>query len=268
MDQGGTFTDLVACRPDGQIATHKLLSSAPGGRDAVLDGIRAIMGLEPDAPLPPDSIAQVKMGTTLGTNALLERRGEPTGLVITAGFGDALRIGTQARPRLFDLRIRRRSPLYSRVVEVRGRLSADGEELSPLDLEGAALGLEELRHEGIASLAIVLMHGYRHPVHEQALAALARELGFDHVVVSHRVSSLLKLVPRGHTTVVDAYLTPLLGRRVARLSRGLAGSGARLSFMQSSGGLVDARLFRGKESILSGPVGGGVARHGPLGECA
>ena len=258
VDQGGTFTDLVARCPDGRIVTHKLLSVAPEGRDAVLDGCRAIMGLGPDAPFPADSIAQVKMGTTLGTNALLERRGEPTGLVITEGLGDALRIGTQARPQLFDLKIRRPAPLYSRVLEVAGRLSAGGQELTPLDLEGAAQGLEALRSEGISSLAIVLMHGYRHPDHEQALEALARELGFVHVAASHRVSPLLKLVPRGHTTVVDAYLTPLLSRRVERLSDGLAGSGARLSFMQSSGGLVDARLFRGKESILSGPVGGVV----------
>ena len=258
VDQGGTFTDLVARRPDGQLITHKLLSTAAGDGDAVLTGIRAVMGLEPGEPIPANSIDAVNMGTTLGTNALLERRGEPTGLVITAGLGDALRIGTQARPSLFDLSIRRPAPLYEAVLEVTERLSAHGEVLTPLDLEAARLGLRGMRQAGICSLAVVFMHGYRYPAHEQAVAALAAELGFAHVATSHQVSPLLKLVPRGHTVVVDAYLTPLLARRGRRLAAALAGSGARLSFMQSSGGLCDSARFRGKESILSGPVGGVV----------
>ncbi len=258
IDRGGTFTDLVALGPDGALRSCKLLSERPDGLDAALVGIRRLMGLGPDEPLPAGSIAHVKMGTTVGTNALLERRGEPTALAITRGFGDALRIGNQARPDLFDLQIRREPPLYDTVLEVDERVAADGEVLRPLD-EGAALrGLKGLLEQGARSLAVVLMHGYRYPAHERLLERLARQAGFDHVSTSHQVSALIKLVPRGHTTVVDAYLTPELARHTAHLSRSLSGSGARLWFMQSSGGLCDAQRFRGMQSILSGPVGGVV----------
>ena len=258
IDRGGTFTDLVARTPGGRLLTHKLLSERLDGDDAALVGIRQVLGLLPGEGIPAGSISVVKMGTTVGTNALLERRGEPTALLITRGFGDALIIGTQARPRLFDLEIRRAPPLYQEVLEVNERLSASGEVLVPLDLEAARRDMARLLAGGVNSLAIVLLHGYRHPAHERALEEEALDLGFTHVSASHQVSPRIKLVPRGHTTVVDAYLTPLLSRRVSRLAAALAGSGARLSFMQSSGGLVDAARFRGKDSILSGPAGGVV----------
>ncbi len=257
IDRGGTFTDIVARNPDGAILTHKLLSEAPDRyADAALQGIRDLLGVPAGAPIPASRIDSVRMGTTVATNALLERKGERTLLVITRGFADALRIGYQARPDIFARRIRLPEMLYAQVVEVDERIAADGAVLCQPDLPTARAALEAAYAGGIRSAAIVFMHGYRYPAHEQAVAALAREVGFTHVSASHAVSPLMKLVSRGDTTVVDAYLSPILRRYVDRVSAELGGT--RLMFMQSNGGLTDARLFQGKDSILSGPAGGVV----------
>ncbi|MGO1833064.1 5-oxoprolinase [Actinomycetales bacterium JB111] len=261
IDRGGTFTDLVARRPDGTLVTHKLLSENPGRyRDAAVAGIRELLGLAPGAPVPPGTIDVVRMGTTVATNALLERRGEPTALVVTDGFGDALRIGYQERPRIFARHIELPSMLYERVVEVRERVAADGEVLLPLDLDHLRPALARAREDGIDSVAVVLMHSSLHPAHERAIGELAAELGFAQVSLSSEVSPLMKLVSRGDTAVVDAYLSPILGRYVDQVATELAG--VPLLFMQSSGGLTDAGSFRGKDAILSGPAGGivGMAR--------
>ncbi len=263
VDRGGTFTDIVARRPDGELVTHKLLSENPQQYDdAALAGIRHLLGLPADAPVPAEQIASVKMGTTVATNALLEHRGERTALVITRGFADALRIGYQARPDIFALKIELPEMLYERVVEVDERLAADGSVVEPLDEHSARAALAELRTEGFDSVAIALLHGYRNPQHEQRLVELAREAGFAQISASHEVSPTLKLVARGDTAVVDAYLSPVLRRYVDRVAADLGD--VRLMFMQSNGGLAEARAFRGKDAILSGPAGGvvGMARTG------
>jgi 5-oxoprolinase (ATP-hydrolysing) len=262
IDRGGTFTDIVARCPDGSLTTHKLLSEHPERyRDAAIAGIRHLLGLEAEAPIPARTIRTVKMGTTVATNALLERKGEPTLLAITRGFADALRIGYQNRPRLFDLDIRLPEPLNAETVEIDERLSADGDIVIALDTEAAHRDLATAYDRGLRSVAIVLMHGYRYPDHERRLAGIAAEIGFTQISVSHDVSPLMKLVARGDTTVVDAYLSPILRRYVDQV-RGELGGDVRLLFMQSNGGLVDAGQFRGKDAILSGPAGGivGMAR--------
>ena len=261
IDRGGTFTDIVARRPDGTLITHKLLSENPGRYDdAAVHGIRELLGLVADAPIPSGAIDAVKMGTTVATNALLERNGERTALVITRGFGDALKIGYQNRPKLFVRRIELPSQLYERVIEADERIGARGELVRPLDLAGVRTALQAAHDDGIRAVAIVLMHGYRYPQHEQAIADLARAIGFPQVSVSHEVSPLMKLVSRGDTTVVDAYLSPILRRYVEQVEQALTGgrgdTGIRLQFMQSSGGLTDAHMFQGKDAILSGPAGG------------
>lgn len=257
IDRGGTFTDLVARRPDGRLILHKLLSDNPDRyQDAAVQGIREMLQLEPDQPIPTEQIAVVKMGTTVATNALLERKGDRTVLVITQGFGDALRIGYQNRPRIFAREIVRPDMLYERVIEVPERFSANGEELIPINLDLARQELLAAYQAGIRSCAIVFLHGYRYPEHEQQVANLATELGFTQVSVSHQVSPLIKLVSRGDTTVADAYLSPVLRRYVDRVQQNLPDT--RLLFMQSNGGLIDAHTFRGKDSILSGPAGGMV----------
>ena len=268
IDRGGTFTDLVARRPDGTLVTHKLLSENPERyEDAALQGIRDMLELSPDATLPTKSIEAIKMGTTVATNALLERKGDRTVLLVTKGFGDALRIGYQNRPHLFARRIVLPELLYERVVEVDERCTADGEVLAAIDLEGTRSALQDAYDDGIRSAAIVFLHGYRYHDHEEAAAALAREIGFTQVSLSHEVSPLMKLVGRGDTTVVDAYVTPILHRYVGRIAAELGG--ARLMFMQSNGGLTDARFFQGKDSILSGPAGGivGAARTAEMAGC-
>ena len=255
IDRGGTFTDLVARTPDGAIVTHKLLSENPEQYDdAAIQGIRDLLGLGRDEPIPGDRIEAVKMGTTVATNALLERKGERTLLLITEGFADHLRIAYQNRPKLFEMNIRLPELLYERVVEVPGRMTTEGEELVPLDLDAARAGLEQAYADGIRAVAIVFMHAYRYPDHEARVAELARGIGFTQVSTSHRTSPLIKLVGRGDTTVVDAYLSPILRRYVDRVAGELGD--VRLMFMQSNGGLTDARLFQGKDSILSGPAGG------------
>ena len=255
IDRGGTFTDIVAQRPDGELVTHKLLSENPEHyRDAAVQGIRELMGVAAGAPIPGADIDVVKMGTTVATNALLERQGDRTLLVTTNGFRDALRIGYQTRPRLFDRKIVLPEMLYERVVEVDERVMADGTVLQELDAAAARPLLQVAYDDGIRSVAIVFMHGYRFPAHEEAVAALAREIGFTQVSTSYETSPLMKLVSRGDTTVVDAYLSPLLRRYVDQVASELGGT--RLMFMQSSGGLTDANLFQGKDAILSGPAGG------------
>ena len=255
IDRGGTFTDVVGRAPGGELKIHKLLSEHPGRYDdAALEGIRELLGLAAGQPLPAAEIDAVKMGTTVATNALLERRGAPTVLAITRGLGDALRIGYQHRPDIFARRIVLPELLYDAVVEIDERVRADGTVLRPLDLGRARADLEAAFANGLRALAIVLVHGYRHHAHEAALAALAGEIGFTQVSVSHLVSPLMKLVGRGDTTVVDAYLSPILRRYVDRVASALGD--VRLMFMQSSGGLVDAQMFQGKDAILSGPAGG------------
>lgn len=257
IDRGGTFTDVVARAGDGTIRTAKLLSENPDRyRDAAVAGIRQLLALKPDDPIPAEKIEVVKMGTTVATNALLERKGEPTVLVITQGLGDLLRIGTQQRPRLFDRRIVLPHLIYDRVIEVPGRFSATGVELTPLDSEVVRHALNAAFQDGFRALAVVGIHGYRFPGHEKAIAAIARQIGFTQVSTSHETSRLVKIVERGDTTVVDAYLSPILRRYVDQVQTELPG--VRLLFMQSNGGLIDAKLFQGKDSILSGPAGGVV----------
>ena len=257
IDRGGTFTDIVAQRPDGTLVTHKLLSENPGHYDdAALAGIRDLLGVARDAPIPAERIAAVKMGTTIATNALLERKGEPLALFITRGFRDALRIAYQNRPRIFDRHIVLAEMLYRAVHEIDERMGAHGEVLTRLDLPQARREIEAAYANGLRACAIVLMHGYRYPLHEQQLAALARDCGFTQISVSHEVSPLMKLVSRGDTTVSDAYLSPVLRRYVDRITRELPE--VKVMFMQSSGGLTDARRFHGKDSVLSGPAGGVV----------
>ena len=255
IDRGGTFTDIVARRPDGSLVTHKLLSENPEQyRDAAVAGIRHLLGIAPGSAMPAGRIDAVKMGTTVATNALLERKGEPTALAITRGFGDALRIAYQNRPRLFDRHIVLPELLYGRAIEIDERIGAHGDVVTALDEDAARRDLQAAYDAGIRALAIVFMHGYRYPQHEEAVARIARAIGFAQVSVSHAVSPLMKLVARGDTTVVDAYLSPILRRYVDQVAGELPG--VNLQFMQSSGGLTDARAFQGKDSILSGPAGG------------
>jgi 5-oxoprolinase (ATP-hydrolysing) len=267
IDRGGTFTDVIGRKPDGALVTHKLLSENPEAyRDAAVHGIRHLLGLPPGAAIPSERISAVKMGTTVATNALLERKGERTLLLVTKGFRDALRIGYQARPKIFAKHIVKPDILYERVVEVDERVRADGTVERELDLEAARRELERAKADGIGAVAVVLMHAYRYHAHEQRLAALARDLGFPQVSASHEVSPLIKLIGRGDTTVVDSYLSPILRRYVAQVARQLHGEGGggealrnpRLMFMMSSGGLTAADLFRGKDAILSGPAAGVV----------
>jgi 5-oxoprolinase (ATP-hydrolysing) len=259
IDRGGTFTDVVGRRPnaDGSysLVTHKLLSDNPEQyRDAAVAGIRHLLGLQAHEPITPQQVECVKMGTTVATNALLERKGEPTLLVVTRGFRDALRIAYQERPRLFDRHIVLPELLYTRVIEAVERVGALGEVVLPLDAARLRTDLRSAFDAGLRSVAIVFMHGYRYHAHEACAAQLAREAGFTQVSVSHEVSPLMKLIGRGDTAVVDAYLSPILRRYVEQV--GAEMPGVRLYFMQSSGGLADARAFQGKDAILSGPAGG------------
>ena len=294
IDRGGTFTDVIGRRPDGSLVAHKLLSDNPEAYgDAAVQGIRDLLGVKPDEPIPPSLIGRVKMGTTVATNALLERKGERTLLVTTKGFRDALKIGYQARPKIFARHIIKPEMLYERVVEVDERVHADGTVESEPDLAALRRELSAARADGIEAVAIVFMHAYRYPEHEQRVAALAREIGFPQVSVSHEISPLIKLVGRGDTTVVDAYLSPILRQYVGQVARDLSAKGAsasiaakgdaaapapaaqggempdrgdipRLMFMMSSGGLTAAELFQGKDAILSGPAAGvvGMAESG------
>ena len=258
IDRGGTFTDVIARDPQGRLRTHKLLSDNPEQyQDAAVEGIRVLLGLTPDQPLPSESIAAVEMGTTVATNALLERKGDPLLLLVSQGFRDALEIGYQARPKIFARQIEKPSMLYARVVEVPERVRADGAIEAPLDHSTTISALRAARADGISAVAIVFMHAYAYPQHEREAIALAQMAGFTQISASHEVSPLVKFVGRGDTAVVDAYLSPLLRRYVDRVAGSLTSS-PRLLFMQSSGGLTSAGLFRGKDAILSGPAGGVV----------
>jgi len=261
IDRGGTFTDVIGRRPDGTPVAHKLLSENPEAYpDAAVQGIRDLLGLRSGEAIPPGRVGAVKMGTTVATNALLERKGERELLLITKGFRDALKIGYQARPKIFARQIIKPDMLYERVAEVDERVRADGIVEREPDLAGVRADLETAKAAGIKAVAIVFMHAYRFPKHEKAVAAIAREMGFAQVSVSHEVSPLIKLVGRGDTTVVDAYLSPILRRYVAEVDRDIDArrSAAQLMFMMSSGGLTAAELFQGKDAILSGPAGGVV----------
>lgn len=261
IDRGGTFTDVVARDPGGALHAAKLLSENPESYDdAALEAIRRFLKVHSNAPLPPGRIGAVKMGTTVATNALLERKGERTLFVTTQGFKDALRIGYQARPDIFKLAIELPELLYSQALEVKERMSAQGEILTPLDKDEARTHLQQAFDDGYRAMAICLMHGYRYQEHERQLAAMARAIGFTQISASHTTSPLMKFVSRGDTTVVDAYLSPILRRYVDRVANALDRdtTGTRLMFMQSSGGLTDADLFQGKDAILSGPAGGVV----------
>ncbi len=262
VDRGGTFTDIVAKAPDGGLHSHKLLSENPEiYRDAAVHGIRAILGLGTETAIPEGQIAAVKMGTTVATNALLERKGEPVVLLITKGLRDLLRIGYQNRPRLFDLHIELPELLYDEVIEIDERLDADGNVITGLDVQSARAALCEAYGKGFRSVAIALMHSYRFPDHEQRLGEMAEQIGFTQISLSHEASPLIKLVGRGDTAVVDAYLSPILRRYVDQVASALGtaqGGCERLMFMQSNGGLTDASLFQGRDAILSGPAGGVV----------
>ncbi len=276
IDRGGTFTDVVGRRPDGTLTAHKLLSENPEAyRDAAVQGIRDLLGLMPGAPIPPGRIGAIKMGTTVATNALLERKGDRALLVTTKGFRDALKIGYQARPKIFARHIIKPDMLFERVVEVDERVRADGTVETAPDLAAVRGDLERALADGIQAVAIAFMHSYHYPEHERQVAALARRMGFPQVSVSHEVSPLIKLVGRGDTTVVDAYLSPILRRYVAHVAEALGADRSpetsrdgtdriRLMFMMSSGGLTAAELFQGKDAILSGPAGGvvGMAQTG------
>ncbi len=274
IDRGGTFTDVVGRRPDGSLTAHKLLSENPEAyADAAVQGIRDLLGLKAGEAIPPGRVGAVKMGTTVATNALLERKGDRTLLLITKGFRDALKIGYQARPKIFAKHIVKPELLYERVAEVDERVLADGTVEREPDFGAVRADLEAAKADGIDAVAIVFMHAYRYPEHEQRVAAIARDMGFAQVSVSHEVSPLIKLVGRGDTTVVDAYLSPILKRYVSRVSQEMRGKPSspspggdaqeeadaiRLMFMMSSGGLTAAELFQGKDAILSGPAGGVV----------
>jgi len=268
IDRGGTFTDIVGKRPDGTLVTHKLLSENPEQyRDAAVAGIRHLLGLKAGEPVTPEQVECVKMGTTVATNALLERKGEPTLLVTTGGFKDALRIAYQNRPRLFERQIVLPELLYERVIEAHERMGAHGEVVEPLDEAHLRERLWAAFDAGLRSTAIVFMHGYRYTDHEKAAARIAREVGFTQVSTSHETSPMMKFVSRGDTTVVDAYLSPILRRYVDQVASEMPG--VKLFFMQSSGGLTDAHAFAGKDAILSGPAGGivGMARTAELAGC-
>ncbi|MDO5530300.1 MAG: hydantoinase/oxoprolinase family protein, partial [Paracoccus sp. (in: a-proteobacteria)] len=272
IDRGGTFTDIIGRAPDGATLPLKLLSDNPEAyEDAAVAGIRRLLGIADGAPMEPARVGVVRMGTTVATNALLERKGERTALLITRGFRDALRLGYQARPDIFAKEIILPEQLYDKVIEVDERLRADGSVETPLDIEALGEALDSLRSEGFDSVAIVLMHAWRNPAHEAALAEEVRGRGFAQVSVSHEVSPLIKLVGRGDTTVVDAYLSPILRRYVQRVGAALGATpagedGPDLQFMMSSGGLTAAERFQGKDAILSGPAGGvvGMAETGRL----
>ncbi|GMR19665.1 MAG: hydantoinase B/oxoprolinase family protein [Gammaproteobacteria bacterium] len=257
IDRGGTFTDIIAQQPDGRLRARKLLSEYPERyADAAVQGIRDILSLNAGDPLPVDDIGEIKMGTTVATNALLERKGEPTVWVTTQGFADALTIAYQNRPDIFARHIQRPGPLYSHVIEIQERVSAEGEVLQAMQRDAAEQALRQAFERGYRSVAICLMHGFRYHKHENELGALARAIGYEQISLSHVVSPLMKMVSRGQTTVVDAYLSPVLRRYVDQLSHAVGN--VPLEFMQSNGGLVDATLFQGKDSILSGPAGGMV----------
>ena len=262
IDRGGTFTDIIGRSPKGDISTHKLLSeNSTQYKDAAIQGIRDLLCLKDEEDIPIDQIDSIKMGTTVATNALLERKGENTLLAISSGFADILRIGYQQRPKLFSLDIKLPDMLYSNIVEIEERIDINGKIIKKLDPIKTKKLLKDAFDQGFKSIAIVLMHGYRHQSHEKQVSTIAKKIGFEQISVSHRVSPLMKIIPRGDTTVVDAYLSPILRRYVNQVKSALGPAQKgfeKLMFMQSNGGLTDANYFHGKDAILSGPAGGVV----------
>ena len=262
IDRGGTFTDVIGRNPSGKILTHKLLSeNSRQYPDAAIQGMRDLLSLKDSETIPMHKIDAIKMGTTVATNALLERKGENTLLAITSGFGDVLRIGYQQRPKLFSLDIKLPDMLYSKIVEIEERVDINGKILTKLNTQKTEKSLKKAFNEGFNSIAIVLLHGYRYKDHEQKISVIAKNIGFKQISVSHRVSPLMKIIPRGDTTVVDAYLSPILRRYVSQVKNALGSTqldSGKLMFMQSNGGLTDANYFQGKDAILSGPAGGVV----------
>ncbi|HIF19854.1 MAG TPA: hydantoinase/oxoprolinase family protein, partial [Gammaproteobacteria bacterium] len=262
IDRGGTFTDIIGRNPEGKISTHKLLSENPQQySDAAIQGIRDILSLKSYDQIPLDKIDLIKMGTTVATNALLERNGERTLLAITKGFGDILRIGYQQRPNLFALDIKLPDMLYSEIEEIDERVDIHGNIIKKLDKSGTEVKLKKAFDNGYRSIAIVLLHGYRYKKHENQINLIAKKIGFEQISVSHQVIPLMKIVPRGDTTVIDAYLSPILRRYVNQFENALGTEKkdkGKLMFMQSNGGLTDAHFFQGKDAILSGPAGGVV----------
>ena len=260
IDRGGTFTDIVARSPSGSILTKKLLSENPESYDdAALEGIRQFLGTPRHTPLPGYKIQCVKMGTTVATNALLERKGQPTALAITAGLSGALEIGYQAREDIFALHIDKPAPLYEALVEIDERINAKGRVITSPDLAKIKTSLLALYDQGYRALAIVLMHSYLNPAHEKMIARLAKEIGFTQISPSYEASPLIKLISRGNTAVVDAYLSPVLKKYVSRIETALGreeDGGPQLLFMQSSGGLSQGKFFHGRNAVLSGPAGG------------
>lgn len=258
IDRGGTFTDIIGRDPQGRLHPRKLLSENPEAyADAAIQGIRELLGLKTGSAIPAERIGDIKMGTTVATNALLERKGDRVLLLITRGFRDALRIAYQARPDIFAKEIILPEQLYERVVEIDERVRVDGSVERQLDIAACRPAIEQAKADGIDAVAIVLMHAWKYPDHEKAVAKVCRKIGFSQISVSHEVSPLIKLVGRGDTTVVDAYLSPILSRYVQRVA-GELGAGPRLMFMMSSGGLTAADMFQGKDALLSGPAGGVV----------
>ena len=254
IDRGGTFTDVVALSPSGEISSHKYLSVNPSlYEDAAVFAMRDIMAVSDNSPFPSDKVRAIKMGTTVATNALLEREGARTLFVVTEGFADVLRIGQQHRTDLFALKPTRPEPLYSDVLEVAERIDAHGHALKKLDNNKVTNDVRTAKASGFDSVAIAFVHGYRHQAHESQVAAIAREAGFKQVSISHEVSPLMKLVPRGDTTVADAYLSPILRLYVQQVRN--ATGGGPLYFMQSNGGLALATAVEGKDAVLSGPAG-------------
>ncbi|MEP4704357.1 MAG: hydantoinase/oxoprolinase family protein, partial [Hyphomicrobiales bacterium] len=262
IDRGGTFTDIVGRAPNGSLHPHKLLSENPEAyKDAAVQGIRDILGVAKNTPIPAGLIGHVKMGTTVATNALLERKGDNTALVITKGFADMLKIGYQARPDIFAKEIILPEQLYNRVIEVDERVLADGTVEADPDEALVRRDLQAVYDAGYRSIAIVCMHAWAYPAHEKIIGKIAHKIGFSQISISHEISPLMKLIGRGDTTVVDAYLSPILRRYVEQVTTELgidSTSQTKLSFMMSSGGLTAADLFQGKDAILSGPAGGVV----------
>ncbi|WP_019959719.1 hydantoinase B/oxoprolinase family protein [Woodsholea maritima] len=256
IDRGGTFTDILARTPDGDVQALKLLSDSEAYRDAASEGVRRLMGLSADAPLPANAVQAVKMGTTVATNALLEKAGAKTLFLVNEGYRDILRIGDQTRGDLFALNIEKPRPLYDQVIEIAGRMNADGQEITPLDADAAREALRAAKADGVEAIAIALMHAYANPAHEIRLGEIARDVGFSAITLSHAASPLIKIVPRASTAVMDAYLTPVLRDYVGRVHQRL--DETPLFFMQSSGGLAQAHHFHARDAVLSGPAGGVV----------
>ena len=254
IDRGGTFTDVIGIDPEGEIQTLKLLSESPDYPDSAIEGIQRILGLSQEESIPEERVSRIRMGTTVATNALLERKGTSVALFITQGFRDLLEIGNQARPEIFRLKVRKPKQLYRCVKEVEERIDAAGQVIRRLNVKKVETDLMRIRRMGISSVAIVLMHAWKNPAHEKRVASLARKAGFRQVSVSHEVMPLIKIVGRGQTSVVDAYLTPILMAYINTVKK-FTGN-IRLEFMQSSGGITEAHVFTGKDAIMSGPAGG------------